>query len=208
MACAVAARNCYSERGPLELEKQISKQQAKKVIETVVSAGHESVLEYADFMFAIEGVSRALLAQLTRHRLASYAVKGQRYVVIKGPLSRIVPHSIKEKGLEEEYNAQVDKAKELYDRMLAAGIPAEDARYILPEGTETQLVLKMNARELRNFFTLRCCNKAQWEIARLACDMLKLVKRVAPNLFVSAGPECARSRCKETRPCGKPWKKV
>ena len=92
----------------------------------------------------------------------------------------------------------------LYQRMVDEGIPKEDARYITPQAVATTLVMTMNARELLHFFSLRCCFKAQWEIHQLACQMLKLVKKVAPNIFKKAGAKCQQvGYCSEAQPCGK-----
>lgn len=89
--------------------------------------------------------------------------------------------------------------------MINAGVPAEDARYILPQGITTKLYMTMNARELRHFFSLRCCTRAQWEIRALADEMLRLCKEVAPALFEDAGPGCVRGKCPEgEKSCGHP----
>ena len=102
-----------------------------------------------------------------------------------------------------EAEASLSGSMELYRRMVAAGIPAEDARYVTPQAVETNLILTMNARELRHFFKLRCCNRAQWEIRGVADAMLAICKRIAPELFYGAGPGCVRGNCPEALPCGK-----
>ena len=91
--------------------------------------------------------------------------------------------------------------------MVEAGIPAEDVRYLTPQAITTNLVLTMNARELRHFFSLRCCNRAQWEIRHLADEMLRLCRKEAPILFETAGPGCVTGNCPESRPCGQPRNK-
>ena len=80
--------------------------------------------------------------------------------------------------------------QDLYNEFTEAGIPAEDARYILPNATETKIVCTFNARSLLNFFSLRCCARAQWEIRALANEMLRQCKEVAPVIFENAGPTC------------------
>ena len=91
-----------------------------------------------------------------------------------------------------------------YDMLLEQGIPAEDARFLLPNACETKLIITMNARELLHFFQVRCCNRAQWEIRAMAVEMLKLTKRVAPAIFKNAGPSCVGDRCHEGKmSCGK-----
>ena len=171
-----------------------------------LESGHESVLEHAVFTFRIAGISRACLAQLTRHRLASFSVQSQRYVRIHG-IDLVMPESIRNSEFETEAGSLLEDVMNLYQRMVDAGIPAEDAKYVTPQAVPTTLILTMNARELRHFFSLRCCNRAQWEIRRLADEMLRLCMDTAPTLFEDAGPGCVRGSCPEKKPCGKPRKK-
>lgn len=168
-----------------------------------VEAGHESVLEHAVFTFRVEGLSRAALAQLTRHRLASFDVQSQRYVRIHG-VDLVMPETIRSSDFYVEAGSLMEDVMNLYQRMVDAGIPAEDARYITPQAVPTVLVMTMNARELRHFFSLRCCNRAQWEIRHLADEMLTICRQVAPELFEGAGPGCVAGYCKEKKPCGHP----
>lgn len=159
--------------------------------------GHESVAEHACFSFLVEGVSRVTLAQLTRHRIASFSVESQRYV--KGSGREVVaPGRIAAyPDLAARFESLADKAALFYADCLERGVPAEDARYGLLQAGTTRLVMTMNARELRHFFSLRCCNRAQWEIRSLADEMLRQVKRVAPVLFENAGPGCVTGVCPE-----------
>jgi thymidylate synthase (FAD) len=161
--CALAARLCYSGRSIEELSRKLTDTEIKDLLGRIIASGHLSVLEHASFTFAVEGVSRALLAQLTRHRLASFSVQSQRYVKFRDTLEVVVPSTVKkDKELSGRFDAMLAATKGLYDDMLAAGIPAEDARYILPQAATTKIILTMNTRELRHFFSLRCCNRAQW----------------------------------------------
>ena len=171
-----------------------------------LASGHESVLEHAVFTFRVEGISRVTLAQLTRHRLASFSVQSQRYVKLEDP-ELVVPESIRTSAFAAEAESSMRYMLNLYHRMVEAGIPAEDARYVTPQSVPTSLIVTMNARELRHFFSLRCCNRAQWEIRKLANEMLKLCKKEAPILFENAGPGCIRGKCPEKRPCGNPRSK-
>ena len=171
-----------------------------------VEAGHESVLEHAVFTFRVKGLSRAALAQLTRHRLASFDVQSQRYVRIQS-LDLVMPDTIRNSGFYGEAGSLMEDVMNLYQRMVDAGIPAEDARYVTPQAVPTVLVMTMNARELRHFFSLRCCNRAQWEIRSLADEMLTICRQVAPELFEGAGPACVMGYCKEKKPCGHPREK-
>ena len=148
---------------------------------------------------------RALLAQITRHRIASFSVQSQRYVK-KDALDYIIPPSVKALGEEAEleYIAQIQQCEQFYQHWLSLGIPAEDARFMLPNAAETRMVFTMNARELMHFFNLRCCNRAQWEIRALAWAMLGMCMREAPSLFSICGPFCASGACPEGKmSCGK-----
>ena len=206
--CAIAGRLCYSDIGIEELKEQLTKEKIEDILKKIIKSGHLSVLEHASFTFGIEGVSRDLLAQLTRHRIASFSVQSQRYVKFNKGANFIIPPTIsKDKNLLAKYNEFLKLSQQYYNDFLKADIPAEDARYVLPNASTTKIILTMNARELRHFFALRCCNRAQWEIRDMACKMLKLVKEVATILFDDAGPNCIKGVCSEMKPCGSPWKK-
>ena len=168
-----------------------------------LASGHESVLEHAVFTFRIEGISRVTLAQLTRHRLASFSVQSQRYVKMND-WKAVIPDTITKSRFLQEADEQIRHSMDLYQRMMEAGIPAEDARYVTPQAITTNLIMTMNARELRHFFSLRCCNRAQCEIRQLADEMLRLCWKEAPILFETAGPGCVTGNCPESRPCGQP----
>jgi len=177
-----------------------------QALRAVIRSGHDSVLEHASFTFKIEGVSRVLLAQLTRHRIASFTVLSQRYVNQEDQ-SCIVPATIRNNAeVYAVYEALIQRIGRFYHAMIESGIPKEDARYILPEGTTTDLIMSMNARELGHFFRLRCCNRAQQEIRDLADAMLRILRRQYPELFGQAGPACLRGECHEAKPCGHPRK--
>jgi thymidylate synthase (FAD) len=168
-----------------------------------LESGHMSILEHAVYTFKIEGLSRVALAQLTRHRLASFVVQSQRYEKLKEP-EMVIPESIANSEFYVEAKGIMERALELYRQMVEADIPCEDARYVLPQAVETDLVMTMNARELLHFFSLRTCNRAQWEIRKVADEMLKICRQVAPVIFEKAGPGCIRGHCPEKKPCGKP----
>ena len=150
-----------------------------------VDSGHTSILEHAVFTFRIEGLSRAALAQLTRHRLASFDVQSQRYVRISEYTDDflVLPDTIKNSGFYREVKNIMGYIMELYQNMVDAGIPCEDARYITPQAVPTTLMMTMNARELLHFFALRTCNRAQWEIRELADMMLKICRQIEPEIF-------------------------
>lgn len=208
---ALAAKLCYSDSDIEGLKEKIDEKEQAKFLEKLTSFSHYSPVEHASFTFGIEGVSRAFLAQITRHRIASFSVKSQRYVGAKEDFNFIIPPAIEALG--------EDAVKEYEEEMRAIGgwyakwqeklggnkeSSNEDARFVLPNAAETKMVMTMNARELRHFFSLRCCNRAQWEIREVAWQMLKLCKEVAPALFSGAGPSCVSGRCQEgAKTCGK-----
>ncbi|MCD4670576.1 MAG: FAD-dependent thymidylate synthase [Actinomycetia bacterium] len=195
---AVAARLCYSPVGVDELMEKLSDEEVNKLVRFVVKSGHLSTTEHINFTFAIEGISRALTHQLVRHRVASYNQQSQRYVKFKDKFEYITPTSIENNSdARKKYNDLVVEIHNLYKELLDSGIKAEDARYILPNASETKIIVTMNGRELLHFFTVRCCNRAQWEIRELATNMLKQVKRAAPVVFEKAGPNCLRMPCPE-----------
>lgn len=170
----------------------------------ILDLGHFSVLEHASFTFGIEGISRACSHQLVRHRIASYSQQSQRYVAVKERFPAIIPPSIAENPqLAGRFEQFLADCHSLYGELMAAGIPAEDARFVLPNAAETKLVMTMNARELRHFFALRCCRRAQWEIRAMATEMLRVCQPVAPLLFAGAGPGCLDGPCPEGKmTCG------
>lgn len=201
---AAAARLCYSAASIDSLVEK-SRSDRESLLKKILEMGHFSVLEHVSFSFGVEGISRACSHQLVRHRLASYSQQSQRYVSNKERFVAVTPPTI---AADEELNARYEKLlddiHEAYAVFLEAGIPAEDARFVLPNAAETKIVVTMNARELHHFFDLRCCRRAQWEIQDLAIDMLREVRKVAPLLFASAGPGCIRGRCPEGKmTCGK-----
>ncbi len=207
---ALGARLCYAGGDLDSLVEQISKKDQQSFVQKVMGMGHESVLEHASFTFLVEGVSRVLLAQLTRHRIASFSVQSQRYVSYQSGFGYIVPPSIRELGEDAvaEYNAQMAQIQQWYEgwqqKLGNAGEKSnEDARFVLPGACETRILFTMNARELRHFFSLRMCNRAQWEIRAMAQRMYEQVYPIAPAIFADAGPGCISGPCPEgARSCG------
>ena len=225
---AAAAKLCYANAEIEDLLEGLTLQKSKEFVEMLAQLGHESPTEHASFTYAIEGVSRSLLAQITRHRHASFSVQSQRYVKMDH-FEYIVPPEIEnvpkakalfEKAMQDEallYETLAEILKEKHQQTFEAeGLSAgqakakaekkaiEDARFLLPNACDTKMILTMNARSLNHFFRLRCCNRAQWEIHALADEMLKLACAVAPALFAKAGPSCAAGRCGEGKmSCGR-----
>ena len=227
-AVASAAKLCYSASSIDDLRDGLTEEKSKSFVGMLAEIGHESPIEHASFTFGIEGVSRSLLAQITRHRIASFSVQSQRYVKITD-FEFVTPPEIAEipEALEiynnamrrdmEDYQRLTDMLMEKHKKaFMEAGLSEkeaekkaekkaiEDARFVLPNAAATKMVMTMNARSLHNFFAHRCCNRAQWEIRDVACQMLKLVSEVAPSLFVKCGPPCLYGACPEGKmTCGK-----
>jgi len=171
---------------------------AARRIERCIRHGHLSVLEHASFTFLLEEISRVTSHQLVRHRLASYSQQSQRYVVLDEATSPVLPPALARRPeLADRYRSGWNAAVSLYRLCLEQGLEGDDARYCLPQGVPTRLVVTMNARELRHFFHLRCCMHAQWEIRAMAWLMLKAVREVAPRIFADAGPGCLEGQCPE-----------
>ena len=204
---ALAAKLCYAGGDLDSLLGKIAVNDQRSFLRKIREMGHESVLEHVSFSFLAEGVSRALLAQLTRHRIASFSVQSQRYVSYSKGFGYVVPPTVRALGAEAvaEYDAQMAQMQAWYDGWQQKLNANEDARFVLPNACDTKMIVTMNARSLRNFFRLRCCNRAQWEIRAVADEMLRLCKEVAPTLFAKAGPPCVAGPCPEGKmSCGHP----
>lgn len=208
---ALGARLCYSPATLDDLAEKIEQHEQDAFIQDIIRSGHLSTLEHASFTFAVEGVSRTLLAQLTRHRIASFSVQSQRYVSKEKGFDYVIPPSITALGTDAvaEYTQQMQTMHAWYrqwqEKLGGRGEQSnQDARFVLPGSCETRLIMTMNARELLHFFSLRCCARAQWEIRAMAEEMLHLVYAAAPALFEGAGPACLRGACSEgKRSCGR-----
>ena len=218
---AAAAKLCYSAAEIDKIYEGLTPEKTASFVEMLSEIGHESPIEHASFTFGIEGVSRSFLAQVTRHRMASFSVQSQRYVkenmfeYVLPPEIESVPEAREEyiRAMEEDqahYDSLTAILKEKHKKtFLAEGRPEkeanrlaekkaiEDARFVLPNACNTKMICTMNARSLMNFFTLRCCNRAQWEIRDVADQMYRLVYAAAPKLFQNAGPSCVRGACSE-----------
>ena len=195
-ACELAARMCYGAKDGM------------KALLNAIDSGHDSLLEHEKFTFHVEDVSRVLLAQLTRHRIASYSVRSQRYC--GATLDYVIPRTIYEDDelMADLYRA-LNASEAFYTKAINKGVPAEDARYFTYQAGITELVVTMNIRELRHFLSLRCCRRAQWEIRELADEMLRQAREVLPEFFKDAGPGCVRGTCPEgKKSCGEPRKEL
>lgn len=225
---AAAAKLCYSKSDIPTLMENLDEQKAQDFVRMLLSLGHESPFEHVSFTFGIEGVSRAFLAQITRHRIASYSVQSQRYVDMSSFETVVPPEIAKNPEAAAEYAACIESCRLSYQKLSALlapqraeelmneGVPeeeakkrakklaGEDARFVLPNACSTRMVVTMNTRSLYNFFSHRCCSRAQWEIRTVADEMLRLVREAAPLLFCHAGPPCVRGGCPEGKmSCGR-----
>lgn len=197
---ALAAKLTHSNSGFDELEKS-NDNELSAILKHVMNLGHTSVIEHTSFTFGISNVSRSLTHQLVRHRIASYAQQSQRYVNLIEPVFVTPPTIKKNPEMKKAYEETMERIWAQYNKLLELGIPAEDARYVLPNAACTNIIVTMNARSLLNFFELRCCLHAQWEIRTLANKMLAIVKKEAPTIFSNAGPPCkTKGFCPENRP--------
>lgn len=210
---AQAAKLCYSPASIDELKKQLENKDQSDFINKLILMRHLSPIEHITFTFGVEGISRACSHQLVRHRLASYSQQSQRYVGLHSKRSDgfnfIIPPSIEKIGKKQWFIEKMEILQKWYDELVDAlgnygENTFEDARFLLPNATETKIIITMNARELLHFFRVRCCNRAQWEIRSMAIEMLRLVKAVSPNIFKDAGPGCLNGKCPEGKmTCGK-----
>ena len=225
---AASAKLCYSPSSIEQLMDGLDEQKTTDFLNMLTDFGHQSPIEHISFTFGIEEVSRTLLAQITRHRIASFSVQSQRYVKEK-QFSFVTPPQIAQdpqaaalyqQAMQSAHASYLELSERLaqknLEQLLAEGVDEkkarsmaekraiEDARFVLPNACDTKMMLTMNARSLLNFFRLRCCNRAQWEIREVAEQMLALVKPIAPTIFAKAGPGCVSGPCPEGRmTCGK-----
>ena len=214
-AVASAGRLCYAPISAAELKVVMSDEDVARLVRGLVRSGHHSALEHASFTFAVDGISRACSHQLVRHRVASYSQQSQRYVRFTSEEGFIIPPKVaSDPEARAVFLEAMENARRSYEKLVQLGMAegrtnesvCEDARFVLPNAAETKIVVTMNARELRHFFSLRCCRRAQWEINRLAWTMRQLVLGVAPLLFDGTGPGCMTGGCPEGKmTCGQPF---
>lgn len=208
-------RRCYSDNDSwlITNSRAVKKEEMEAFIRKMLKAehAHESPLEHASLSFHVT-CSRACSHQLVRHRIASYSQQSQRYVRMDD-LPYILPpldylDEDRRKELHDEYREDVAYAENAYFRKVVRGVSPEDARSVLPNMVATQVMVSMNFRSLRHFFTERCCNRAQWEIRAVAQQMLEVCRNLYPCVFEDVGPHCMKlKRCPEAKPCGKqPWR--
>lgn len=172
-----------------------------KVAKGCAKSGHMSVYEHVSFTFMIEGVSRALLAQLTRHRHASYSVQSQRYCDMSN-CEFVTPNGWRDTDCTEA----LEDIRDAYITLLNRGVLKEDARMVLPNATPTNLAFTVNARALVEISGQRLCNRAQKEIRELFQGIKEEVKQVCPEIAALMLPQCEQHDvpfCAESNCCGK-----
>lgn len=164
--------------------QNISETSADAFIKMILDKGHESVLEHAVATFRIGGVSRAMTHQLVRHRLVSYTQKSQRYVD-EQEFKYVTPPSIENSlaGYKGEYDLIMRRIRSAYETLVEIGFSKEDARFVLPNATETEIVVTANFRQWRHMIALRTSKHAQWEIRAVFKDILSILKRECPSVF-------------------------
>lgn len=190
---AKAAATCYTKL-PID-DISLNRREEERLIHKLIKNNHLSPFEHASFTFSITNISRSCLCQLTRHRIASYSVRSQRFVAS----NLYVNPFPKGSKLHDEFNIWVGNIVEYYNNLVDNNVKKEDARSILPNAMTTQLVMTINARSLINYFNLRLCGDAQKEIRGLSLKMLNLVREVAPITFGGNFPNC--SLCNKKRIC-------
>lgn len=200
-----ACRTCYSADYPINIwDNSNDEEKMLKLIKKVLSSGHHSTIEHCQFTFSISGVSRACTHQLVRHRHMSFSQKSQRYVTEKNQFEYIIPPTVKKSELLNEYEEFMTKISEFYDKMIEQGIPAEDARFIMPNAASSSLVASLNLRELIHLANIRLCTNAQQEIRIMVKKMCDCVIEQEPWMAEYLVPKCeSLGYCDEIRSCGR-----
>ena len=200
-----ACKTCYSAKLPIEIfDEAPENDKMLSLIEKVISSGHYSTIEHIQLTFAISNVSRACTHQLVRHRHISFSQKSQRYVREKGGIDYIIPEKIKNSAqLKKKFEDFINATSDLYQEFLDAGIPAEDARSILPNAASSSLIASLNLRELIHLANLRLCTRAQLEIRLMVKAMCDEVIKTESWLSDYLVPKCIRfGYCDEEKSCG------
>lgn len=214
MTVAKAGKLCYSPVGVEEIEKKLTDEEVDRFVNMLARIGHESPLEHSVFTFAVEGISRACSHQIVRHRLSSFSQQSQRYVNLKDTFIYITPPEIEVfdkvnkryiESMNESFEAYVEISYLLKNRYIEEGMKEkdaekkaiEDARYVLPNASETKMVFTMNARTLLNFIKHRDCERSQWEIREMTRLMVAELMKISPKLFSRCGASCRYGSCKE-----------
>jgi thymidylate synthase (FAD) len=200
-----ACRTCYSADYPVNIyENAEDEEKMLKLVERVISSGHYSTIEHIQVTFAISNVSRACTHQFVRHRHMSFSQKSQRYVKEKGQFDYIIPPTIgKNPELLDKYKQFMTTASQFYSSLTEEGIPAEDARFILPNAAASSLVVSLNLRELIHLANIRLCTRSQDEIRTMVKKMCDELTESELWLKKYLKPKCERlGYCDEDKSCG------
>jgi len=172
-----AGRTCYRS------QDRADEKSSARFVRMLVRRGHTSVLEHAKATFRISGISRVASHQLVRHRLCSFSQRSQRYVRQEEAEAVIPPTVMANPEARSLFDNSVEVSRQTYLNLIRLGIPKEDARFVLPNALETEIVLTANFRELRHIIEVRGTRDAQWEVRQVALEILKIMKVHAPNVF-------------------------
>lgn len=201
-----ACRTCYSADMPINIYNSTDDEEKMlKLIERVISSGHYSTIEHIQVSFAVSNVSRACTHQLVRHRHMSFSQKSQRYVKEKGQFDYIIPPTIeKNPELKEKFEKFMGSIANIYEEFTEAGVPAEDARFVLPNAAASSMVVSLNLREMIHVANIRLCTRAQYEIRTLVKMMCDELVSQEPWLKTYLVPKCERwGFCDEDKSCGR-----
>jgi thymidylate synthase (FAD) len=200
-----ACRTCYSADYPINIwEADYDRDKMLGLVKKVLASGHHSTIEHCQFVFSISGVSRACTHQLVRHRHMSFSQKSQRYVTEKGQFEYIIPPTVQKSELLGEYEEFMVKISDFYAKMIEQGIPAEDARFVMPNAATSSLIASLNLREMIHLANLRLCVNAQHEIRTLVKKICAIVVEKEPWLKEYLVAKCdAKGYCDEIRGCGR-----
>lgn len=200
---ATIANRCYTNLTFSDIIDKIhdGRLNAETLIERLIKSGHMSIFEHVLFTFNIEDISVACLGQLTRHRLASFSVRSLRYnnLAKDEDINVVIPEGLEYRDVNEIYLKSITDSYNNYCKLIEKGYLPEQARYVLPQGIKTSLIMSMNLRELFHFFELRNCNRADKEIHQLAQLMLKELDKESKFLFSFVKRSC--NQC--THKCNK-----
>jgi thymidylate synthase (FAD) len=173
-----ACRTCY-----LSFHRKNPPESTRELITKILEKQHHSVLEHASATFRVLGASRVFTHEMVRHRFVSPSQQSQRYVNEAATPVIVPPSLAAHPEAQAEFDRVVLAAREAYRRFVTLGVPKEDARYVLPGGIVSEIVLSANFREWRHVFEVRCHPRAHWEIRHVCLEMLRTLKREAPIVF-------------------------
>ena len=200
LICAAAARLCYRDVSAEELLDTLDASEIDKLLDVIIQSGHHSVLEHVTFTFAIDGVSRVLTHQLVRHRVGiAFSQQSQRYTRLEN-FDYVLPKSVRD--VSERFDDLANQCASFYEEMIEAGIPKEDARFILPQAVSTRIVMTANIRQLIHMYEINACFRSQWEFRQLMHLIRYRVQEVSKRFAKEMKIKCfAIGYCNEKYMC-------